>query len=57
MPETVKTQLNKFKEAARQLETDDDETRFEEKLGKLVKQKPLTEYSSSESIEKSGGDS
>lgn len=35
-----KTQLDKFKEAARQLETDDDEDRFEKKLKKLVKQKP-----------------
>lgn len=33
-------QLDRFKEAARQLETDDDEARFNEKLGKLVKQKP-----------------
>lgn len=35
-----KTQLDKFKEAARQLETDDDEARFDEKLRKLAKQKP-----------------
>ncbi|UWQ15956.1 hypothetical protein K3556_14980 [Aliiroseovarius sp. M344] len=35
-----KTQLDRFKEAARQLETDDDEERFEKKLKKLVKQKP-----------------
>ena len=33
-----KPQIDKFKEAARQLETDDDEERFEEKLRKLVKQ-------------------
>ncbi|EEX16559.1 hypothetical protein CSE45_3931 [Citreicella sp. SE45] len=38
--ETDKSQLDRFKEAARQLETDDDEARFNEKLGKLVKQKP-----------------
>lgn len=37
---TEKSQLDKFKEAARQLEADDDEARFNEKLGKLVKQKP-----------------
>lgn len=37
-----KEQLERFKEAARQLETDDDEERFNEKLGKLVKQKPDT---------------
>ncbi|MGC9368818.1 MAG: hypothetical protein ACP5DX_04670 [Paracoccaceae bacterium] len=35
----TKTQLDKFKEAARQLETDDDDERFEKKLKKLVKQK------------------
>lgn len=35
-----KNQLDKFKEAARQLETDDDEERFERRLKKLVKQKP-----------------
>lgn len=32
-----KTQLDKFKEAARELECDDDEKRFADKLGKLVK--------------------
>lgn len=35
-----KSQLDKFKEAARQLETDDNEERFENKLRKIVKQKP-----------------
>ncbi len=35
-----KTQLDRFKEAARELEADDDEAKFNEKLGKLVKQKP-----------------
>ena len=35
-----KSQLEKFKEAARQLETDDDEERFEKRLKKLVKKKP-----------------
>ena len=34
-----KFQLDRFKEAARLLETDDDEERFEERLKKLVKQK------------------
>ncbi len=34
-----KSQLERFKEAARQLETDDDEERFEKKLKKLVQQK------------------
>lgn len=32
-----KTQLDKFKEAARELECDDDEQRFKERLGKLVR--------------------
>ena len=35
-----KTQLEKFKEAARQLETDDDEARFDEKLKRIAKAKP-----------------
>jgi len=35
-----KSQLDKFKEAARQLETDDDEERFDEKLKRLATQKP-----------------
>lgn len=37
-----KSQLDKFKEAARQLETDDDPERFKERVGKLVKHKPVT---------------
>ena len=35
-----KPQLDKFKEAAREIECDDDEQRFKERLGKLIKQKP-----------------
>lgn len=35
-----KPQLDKFKEAARDLECDDDEQRFKDRLGKLVKPKP-----------------
>lgn len=35
-----KSQLDKFKEAARELETDDDPERFKERLKKIVKQKP-----------------
>lgn len=31
------SQLDKFKEAARELETDDDEARFDERLNKIVK--------------------
>lgn len=41
MPDSnKKTQLDRFKEAARELGTDDDEERFNEKLRKLVKPKP-----------------
>ena len=35
------TQLDKFKQAARELETDDDEARFDERVRKLVKHKPV----------------
>lgn len=34
------SQLDKFKDAARELECDDDEQRFKDKLGKLVERKP-----------------
>jgi hypothetical protein len=34
------TQIEKFKQAARDIETDDDENRFNEKLGKIARQKP-----------------
>jgi len=34
------SQLDKFREAARQLETDDDESRFDEKLKRVAKAKP-----------------
>ncbi len=40
MTDKDKTQLAKFKQAARELETDDDEKRFDEKLGTIAKQKP-----------------
>ncbi len=43
MSKDSSTQLDKFKEAARELETDDDEQRFKERLGKLVKTKPAPE--------------
>ena len=33
-----KSQLDKFKDAARELETDDDEARFDEKLKRVAKQ-------------------
>ena len=35
-----KSQLDRFKEAARELEADDDEERFNERLRRLVKDKP-----------------
>lgn len=38
-----KSQLERFKEAAHELETDDDEERFNEKLKKLAKQTPEKE--------------
>ena len=41
MTDVPKTQLDKFKQAARDLECDDDERRFDERLKKLVKQKPV----------------
>ena len=34
-------QIDKFKEAARDLETDDDPKRFRERMAKLVKHKPV----------------
>lgn len=36
-----KPQLDKFKDAARELEADDDPERFKERLKKLVKPKPV----------------
>lgn len=35
------SQLDKFKQAARELECDDDEKRFDERMKKLVKHKPV----------------
>lgn len=43
MASEEKPQIDKFKDAARELECDDNEQRFKERLGKLVKrqgQKP-----------------
>jgi hypothetical protein len=34
------TQLDKFKEAARQLEADEDEARWDDRLRKIAKAKP-----------------
>lgn len=39
MKKTQPDQFDKFKEAARELETDDDEDRFNERLKKLAKKK------------------
>lgn len=36
-----KTQLDKFKQAARELEADDEDARFDERMKKLVKHKPV----------------
>jgi hypothetical protein len=41
MADDPKIQLDKFKQAARDLETDDDPQRFNERLGKLVKHRPV----------------
>lgn len=39
--ESSPSQLEKFQKAARDLEADDDPKRFDERLGKLVKHKPV----------------
>lgn len=41
MNTTPRSQLDKLKEAARDLETADDPERFKDRLGKLVKHKPV----------------
>jgi hypothetical protein len=53
MTNKKKPQADKFREAARQLETDDDEERFNEKLRRLARQKPgsLTDDADSESMD------
>jgi hypothetical protein len=38
-----KSQSDKFKEAARELEADEDEKRWEERLKKVAKAKPKTD--------------
>jgi hypothetical protein len=40
MAASGKTQVQKFRAAARELGTDDSEKRFNEKVGKLAKAKP-----------------
>lgn len=39
------TQSDKFRQAARALECDDDEARFDEQVKKLVKHKPVPDKS------------
>ena len=39
MPDDQKSQSDKFKEAARELEADEDEKAWEERLRKVAKQK------------------
>ena len=39
MPKPAKSQFDKFKQAARALETDDDEERFDKKLKRVAKAK------------------
>jgi hypothetical protein len=41
MADSQPSQSDKFEEAARALECDDDETRFRERVGQLVKHKPV----------------
>jgi len=41
MTDDPKSQSDKFKEAARALECDDDEELFRQRVGKLVKHKPV----------------
>jgi hypothetical protein len=43
MPDREPSQLDKFKEAARDLECDEDEARWDERLKKVAKQKPAPE--------------
>ena len=43
MTDPKQSQSEKFKQTARELECDDDEQRFKEHLGKLVKAKPAPE--------------
>lgn len=40
MKEGSKSQVDKFREVARELEADDDEKRFDQRLGKIAKAPP-----------------
>lgn len=44
----TESQLDKFKAAARELETDDDPQRFKERLAKVAKHKPVAPKGESE---------
>lgn len=43
MSDEPRNQLEKFKEAARELDADEDEARWDERLKKVVKAKPNAE--------------
>lgn len=43
MPNKTESQIDKFKTTARELECDEDEARWDERLKKLVKDKPAAE--------------
>ena len=45
MPEPKKSQTDKFKDAAREAECDEDEARWDERLKKVAKAKPAPEES------------
>ncbi len=40
MGKEPKNQIDRFRQAARELEADEDEATFNEKLGKIARQKP-----------------
>ncbi len=46
MGKDERAQADRFKEAARQIGTDDDEARFNERLKQIAKQKPKDEKKS-----------
>ncbi len=48
MTDPKQSQVDKFKEAAKELEADEDETRWDEKLKKVVKAPPRPNPSPSE---------
>jgi hypothetical protein len=43
IPDDERTQSDKFKALARELEADEDEARWDERLEKVVKHKPVPE--------------